>query len=49
VGNIEKAGALANGLMFLLDAGVLDGHPPAGKWDEPSPQSFVLARERRFA
>ena len=43
---VEQADSLADGLVLLEDARILDGHLPAGKVDQPSAERAVALDER---
>ena len=48
VRNVEDADIVPHCLMFLDDAGVLNGHQPAGEWNHFRSESHVLIVKQRF-
>jgi hypothetical protein len=46
VGNVENAGRVADRMVLLGDAGVLDGHFPTAKFDQLSPDFLVSGTKR---
>jgi hypothetical protein len=48
VGNIENTCGLANGLVLLKDAAVLDGHIPSAKVNEARAELLVRGKQRGF-
>src|SRR3546814_10171255 len=48
VGNIEHAGRLAHGMVFVELGGVLDRHVPAGKVDELGAEADVFCVQSGF-
>ena len=48
VGNVKKAGGLASGVVFLKQAGELNGQIPAGKGNDPGPGGLMTGGQGGF-